>query len=157
MSGTTAGDFRIDLDEWRQLCADAVSQAKSGKNQEFANKMAASARQYGLRTYISAAQMRWLCEIADQIPPPLRHEEEVRARPAYVPRASAGKKHPCRWTGCTTQVPESMWGCMMHWRMVPGHLRKPLLKAFSEMGDSLSAEYIAAYDAIQQWLKERTT
>jgi hypothetical protein len=60
-----ARDWFADEAEFRQLCGDAVSQARTEAAQEFANKMVQAAKEYGLHAYVSDKQMKWLCEIAD--------------------------------------------------------------------------------------------
>lgn len=64
-----AGDWFDDEAEFRQLCGDAVSQARGEKAEEFAAEMVIKSKQYGLKTYISDGQMKWLCKMADQVPP----------------------------------------------------------------------------------------
>lgn len=64
-----AGEWFSDEAEFRQLCGDAVSQARGEVAQEFAAKMVIHSKQYGLRTYISDGQMKWLCKMADHVPP----------------------------------------------------------------------------------------
>jgi hypothetical protein len=62
---TKASAWFADAAEFRQVCGDAQSQAKSETEQEFAAKMMLAANQYGLETYISEKQLGWLCRIAD--------------------------------------------------------------------------------------------
>jgi hypothetical protein len=61
----TAADWFATEGEFRQLCGDAVSQARTEAAQEFANKMVQRAKEHGLKTYVSEKQLAWLCEIAD--------------------------------------------------------------------------------------------
>ncbi len=69
---TVARDWYADAHEFRQLCGDAVSQAKGEKPEEFAQQMMRKANQYGLDTNLSFEQLRWLCEIADHALPKRR-------------------------------------------------------------------------------------
>lgn len=51
--------------EFRQLCGDAQSLARSEAQQEFSTAMVIRAKRYGLDTYLTEKQLRFLCEIAD--------------------------------------------------------------------------------------------
>jgi len=62
---TQAGDWFIDEHEFRQLCGDAQSQAEGENSQEFAAEMVIKAKQYGLKTYLSVSQLKYLCTLAD--------------------------------------------------------------------------------------------
>lgn len=62
---TKAKDWFKDDAEFRQLCGDAQSQARGEGAQDFAADMMIKANQYGLEMYISQAQIKWLCQIAD--------------------------------------------------------------------------------------------
>lgn len=63
-TGKASDYFRTDV-EFRQLCGDAVSQARTEAQQEFANEMMRKANQHGLKTYLSPKQMKFLCSVAD--------------------------------------------------------------------------------------------
>lgn len=67
-----AKDWFADAYEFRQLCGDAQSQARSETEQEFAAQMMLKANEHGLETYISPKQLAWLCRIADQDVPKAR-------------------------------------------------------------------------------------
>lgn len=69
---STARDWYADEYEFRQLCGDAQSQARSESEQEFAAQMMLKANQYGLDTYITQKQLSWLCNIADHVVPKQR-------------------------------------------------------------------------------------
>jgi hypothetical protein len=69
---TTAANWYAHEFEFRQLCGDAVSQAKGEKAEEFAADMMKKANTYGLATNLSEAQLRWLCQIADHEMPQRR-------------------------------------------------------------------------------------
>lgn len=62
---TTARLWFNDAAEFRQLCGDAQSQAKSEKAQDFARDMVLAANAKGLDARLTAPQLKWLCEIAD--------------------------------------------------------------------------------------------
>lgn len=62
---STAADWFVDEREFRQLCGDAQSQARSEKAQEFSNEMVVNANQYGLAAYLSKDQLKYLCNLAD--------------------------------------------------------------------------------------------
>jgi hypothetical protein len=68
---TTAKDWYATDYEFRQLCGDAQSQARTESEQEFAAQMMLKANQHGLETYVSPKQLAWLCRLAD-------HEEPKR-------------------------------------------------------------------------------
>jgi len=68
-SGTKASTWYTIEYDFRQLCGDAVSQAKSEKDQTFSNEMLKKANRYGLDTFISGPQLEWLCRIADHAMP----------------------------------------------------------------------------------------
>lgn len=73
MARMRARDWYSKKEDFVQLCSDAVSQARSEKDQEFANEMVGKAKLYGLETFISQAQLGYLCKIADHIVPPRRY------------------------------------------------------------------------------------
>jgi hypothetical protein len=74
---STARDWYASDYEFRQLCGDAQSQARSESAQEFAAQMMLKANQHGLDTYISENQLKWLCQIADHdVPKRLRAPNE---------------------------------------------------------------------------------
>jgi hypothetical protein len=62
---TSAADWYATDYEFRQLCGDAQSQARSEGDQEFAAEMMLKANRHGLGTYITVNQLAWLCRIAD--------------------------------------------------------------------------------------------
>lgn len=62
---TKASTWFTDVREFRQLCGDAQSQARSESAQEFAGDMMLKANEHGLDTYLSEAQLKWLCRIGD--------------------------------------------------------------------------------------------
>jgi hypothetical protein len=62
---THAADWFGDAAEWRQLCGDAQSQARSESAQDFARDMMLSANSNGLMTPCSEKQMAWLVKLAD--------------------------------------------------------------------------------------------
>jgi len=71
---STARDWYADEYEFRQLCGDAQSQARTESEQEFAAQMMLKANQHGLDTYISPKQLAWLCRIADHDVPKQRSQ-----------------------------------------------------------------------------------
>lgn len=62
---TRARDWFADAKEFRQLCGDAQSQAKSESAQDFAADMMIKANLHGLDTYVSDKQLKYLCTLAD--------------------------------------------------------------------------------------------
>lgn len=69
---TRARDWFADDHEFRQLCGDAQSQAKSESAQEFAADMVVRANTHGLDTYLSPKQLDYLCTLAEWDPPKRR-------------------------------------------------------------------------------------
>lgn len=69
---TKARDWFADEHEFRQLCGDAQSQARSESAQEFAADMVVKANQHGLDTFLSPKQLDYLCTLADWDPPKRR-------------------------------------------------------------------------------------
>lgn len=78
MATTKAKDWFADEGEFRQLCGDAQSQAFSEKAQEFAAEMIVKAKQHGLETFLTAAQLNYLCTLADWAPPARRTGESTK-------------------------------------------------------------------------------
>lgn len=66
---STAANWFNDEGEFRQLCGDAQSQAISERAQDFAAEMVIKAKQSGLATPLSVAQLNWLCQLADWVVP----------------------------------------------------------------------------------------
>lgn len=63
--------------------------------------------------------------------------------------------HTCHWPGCQAEVPPRFWGCLKHWRKLPGHLRARILNAYrpgQEIDKRPSVEYVEAAKAVQQWI-----
>jgi hypothetical protein len=77
MSGTQAFNWFKTEAEFRQLCGDAQSQAKSERAQDFAAQMVIKSKQWGLQTDLSYRQLKWLCELADWIIPEQIYEVET--------------------------------------------------------------------------------
>jgi hypothetical protein len=69
---TTAANWYAHEFEFRQLCSDALSQAKGERAEEFTHDMMKKANTYGLSTNVSEAQLRWLCQLADHEVPQRR-------------------------------------------------------------------------------------
>lgn len=63
-SGKARAYFKTDV-EFRQLCGDAVSEARHEKTQTFANDMMQKANTHGLDTFLTFNQLKFLCSIAD--------------------------------------------------------------------------------------------
>lgn len=66
---TTAADWFDDEAEFRQLCGDAQSLASGERAEEFAAEMVKKSKEYGLKTYLSDGQIKWLCQMADCVLP----------------------------------------------------------------------------------------
>jgi hypothetical protein len=66
---STAADWFKGEGEFRQLCGDAQSQARSESAQEFAADMIVKANVHGLNTYLTPKQLDYLCKLADWLRP----------------------------------------------------------------------------------------
>lgn len=64
-----ARNWYTDPAEFRQLCGDAQSQARTEWDHEFSAEMMLACNEYGLDTYVSPPQMKQLCRIADHDEP----------------------------------------------------------------------------------------
>lgn len=69
MASGKARDYFTTEAEFRQLCGDAVSEARTESQQEFANEMVRKVNEHGLNTYLSHPQLKFLCSIADWVVP----------------------------------------------------------------------------------------
>lgn len=69
---TTAANWFPNVEEFRMICRDAVSEARSENAQKFANEMTIASTEHGLATPMTTNQVRWLCTIADWIVPLFR-------------------------------------------------------------------------------------
>lgn len=72
MENTRASTWFRTAADFRQVCGDALSLAKGEKAEEFAHAMMEKANQYGLDTFVTPPQLKWLCQIADTDVPPRR-------------------------------------------------------------------------------------
>ncbi len=74
----------------------------------------------------------------------------------YVLDQKQTRWHECHWPGCERQVPPAMWGCSQHWFKLPKHLRDKIWRTYrpgQEKDSSPSAEYVAAANEVQAWIK----
>lgn len=153
---TFAAAWFSDLDTWQQLCKEAQLRASTEAARTFAHKMWENCKQYGLRTYISEPQLKYLCQIVDRVPPLPRNPPKNVNRVAHINQADLAPKHQCPWPRCTTRVPTSMWGCKPHWFKLPQNLRTTLWREY-EPGQSAATQteaYKEAAAAIEQWIKD---
>lgn len=60
--------FKSEL-AFRRLCGDALSKARSEKAMDFTREMMEKANGWGLDTPLTEAQLKWLCQLADVVPP----------------------------------------------------------------------------------------
>lgn len=78
-------------------------------------------------------------------------EEKV----AYVKAQPQTRAHTCHWPKCGKHVPPAMWGCKTHWFKLPARLRSAIwltYKPEQEINMTPSGNYIAAANAVQQWI-----
>ena len=67
-------------------------------------------------------------------------------------------RHMCHWPGCDRGVPAAMWGCRDHWFRLPKSLRARIWLTYQpgqEVTKKPSPEYIAAAQAVRQWIGEQ--
>jgi hypothetical protein len=69
MKRSTARNWYRSAEEFHQVCLDATSLAKGEAAEEFAHRKLAQATAWGLDTFLSASELRWLCELADHVMP----------------------------------------------------------------------------------------
>lgn len=77
----------------------------------------------------------------------------------YVRAQPQTRKHECHWLGCEKQVPPAMWGCRQHWYALPAALRARIWRTYQpgqEVMLTPSDEYLAAADAVQEWIASQT-
>lgn len=75
----------------------------------------------------------------------------------HVLSAGQTRGHECHWPGCGKSVPPAMWGCAAHWFKLPKALRDKIWATYEvgqEEGGGVSAEYFAAADDVQKWIRE---
>lgn len=77
----------------------------------------------------------------------------------YVTERMSGPAgdHHCHWPGCETKVAPALWGCRKHWFMLPLSLRNKIWRTYrpgQEISKTPSAEYLAAANEVQAWIKE---
>lgn len=68
-------------------------------------------------------------------------------------------RHTCHWPGCNVAVPPAMWGCREHWFSLPKYLRDEIWRTYrpgQEITKTPSAEYIAAANLVQTWIKNNS-
>lgn len=73
----------------------------------------------------------------------------------YVRSQPQTRAHHCHWPGCEKQVPPAMWGCKGHWFKLPATLRARIWATYKpgqEVNGTPSAQYLAAANAVQQWI-----
>ena len=73
----------------------------------------------------------------------------------YVKSQTQTRAHVCHWSGCGKQVPPAMWGCKAHWFALPKSLRDRIWATYrpgQEISMTPSAEYLAAAQAVQDWI-----
>lgn len=78
----------------------------------------------------------------------------------YVRAQPQTRDHHCHWPGCDKQVPPAMWGCSRHWFTLPPALRSRIWATYhpgQEIAGTPSPAYLAAADAVQRWIRERST
>lgn len=65
--------------------------------------------------------------------------------------------HTCHWSGCTKEVPPAMWGCRIHWFLLPKRLRDKVWATYvpgQEITKTPSETYIAVIHEVNEWILE---
>lgn len=69
-------------------------------------------------------------------------------------------KHTCHWPGCNTVTPPKMWGCKMHWYMLPKHLRDRIWATYvpgQEIRKDPSDEYMSVINMVDEWIRNQAS
>ncbi|HQS18641.1 hypothetical protein [Reyranella sp.] len=75
----------------------------------------------------------------------------------HVLSAGQTREHHCHWPGCEKQVPPAMWGCRMHWYMLPKDLRDKVWRAYrpgQEATMTPSRDYLDVAHQVQAWIAQ---
>lgn len=59
-------------------------------------------------------------------------------------------RHPCRATGCTTDVGLELLMCETHWSLVPIEIRRRIWREWQDVHDGHAAAKHRLDDAVQQ-------
>jgi hypothetical protein len=84
-------------------------------------------------------------------------DDDISKKVKYVKSQGQYRDHICHWPGCTEEVPPAMWGCTMHWYMLPQYLRLRIWAAYrigQERTKDISPEYLEVARMTQRWIKE---
>ena len=82
---------------------------------------------------------------------------DINDKVDYVKSQGQTRNHHCHWPGCNKQVPPAMWGCRIHWFMLPKHLRNKIWMTYKigqEVTITPSREYIDVVNEVQIWIEE---
>lgn len=82
----------------------------------------------------------------------------IGAKVAHVLKGRQSRNHTCHWTGCTRQVPPSMWGCKSHWFQLPKPIRDKIWRAYrpgQESDQRPSRAYLEAAREAQDWISRQ--
>lgn len=63
-------------------------------------------------------------------------------------------EHRCHWPGCPEIIPPRLWGCRVHWLMLPQGYRRGILEHYrkgQEHDKRPSREYVQTARAAQVW------
>lgn len=80
---------------------------------------------------------------------------DISRKVQYVLRQSQTRKHDCHWPGCNKQVPPAMWGCRVHWYMLPKRLRDRIWDTYEpgqEKNMTPNRDYIQVAKEVQEWI-----
>lgn len=80
----------------------------------------------------------------------------IKEKVDYVLQQKQTRNHTCHWPGCKAQVPPALWGCKIHWYMLPRDLRSKIWATYQpgqEVTQTPSAEYLRVALAVQHWIK----
>ncbi len=79
----------------------------------------------------------------------------IAAKFAHVRAAGQNRDHHCHWPGCDKQVPPAKWGCLKHWKMLPGNIQRAIWRSYrigQEADGRPSTFYLAAARAARDWI-----
>lgn len=71
--------------------------------------------------------------------------------------ARSTDQHRCNYPGCTKRVGWDVWGCPVHWRLLPKDIRGRIYRTYRPGQDAdgdLSHSYIDAQDLAERWAIE---
>lgn len=81
----------------------------------------------------------------------------IKQKVDYVLQQNQSRKHECHWPGCKAQVPPALWGCKIHWYMLPRELRSRIWATYvpgQEVTGTPSTSYVKVAREVQKWIAD---